>query len=89
MAGDNKQLIIGSKFDSKGIALAEKALKNLRKESEQFNKAFKMMTDPSNTRKQAMFAKEIVNSTTGMNKFKLATRIDLQDYEGSVSSSFK
>lgn len=70
---DNKQLIIGSRFDAKGLSAAEKALKSLRKESESFNKVFKQFTDPKNSRQQAFFAKEIANSASHMSKFKLAT----------------
>jgi len=85
----DKKLIIGSQFDSKGLAAAEKALKRLRSESEGFNKAFKSLADPKNTRAQAMFAKEVMNSASGMGKLKLATRRHFKDNEGSLYSSFK
>jgi hypothetical protein len=70
---DNKSLIIGSSFDPKGLKGAEQAIKKLRTESESFNKAYAKMTDPKNTRMQAMFAKEIGNSATGMFKLGKAT----------------
>lgn len=57
----------------KGSKAPGQALKKLRVESESFNKAYTKMTDPQNTRKQAMFAKEIGNSSTNMFKLGKAT----------------